>query len=72
MDTTPNRFFKVNWDVAINNKLNQMVFGIIIQDSQGLVNAALSKTKRGIHEPVVGEAMAALQSIEFSRDIGMQ
>jgi hypothetical protein len=58
--------------VGLNPKLQQMGVGVIVRDDHGRVHAAISKTLNTYQEPVVGESLAALQAVEFSRDLGLQ
>jgi hypothetical protein len=68
----PAGIFKVNWDVGFNPKLRRMGVGIIVRDDCGRIHVAQSKTLNSYQEPVVGEALVALQAVEFSRDLGLQ
>lgn len=63
---------KVNWDVA-GDKLNQCVcVSIIVWDHESYILVARSTTKPAILEPVAAKALAALHTVEFSRDLGLQ
>lgn len=64
--------FKVNWDVGFNPKLLRMGAGVVVRDDHGRVHAAQSKTLSSYQEPMVVEALVALQAVEFSRDLGLQ
>lgn len=44
---------------------------VIIRDEKGFVIAAKSKTIPAVFEPVMGEALAALQAVELCRDLGI-
>jgi ribonuclease HI len=68
----PAGMFKINCDVGFNPKLQCMGVGVIVRDEHGRVHAAQSKTLTSYQEPVVGEALAALQAVELSRDLGLQ
>jgi ribonuclease HI len=63
--------YKINWDVAIDTKLHRMGFGVIIRDHRGAVCAAKCKRFNRDYEPVIGEAMAAMEAVEFSKDRGL-
>jgi hypothetical protein len=64
----PFGLYKVNWDVAIDKNMQCMGFGAVIRDHNRLVCAAKCMKIEGIQEPVVGEAMAALAAVEFSKE----
>lgn len=64
--------FKVNWDVAIDKHLQCMGFGIIIRDYHGCVCATKSMRVNGTQVPAMGEAMAALAAVEFSKERDIQ
>ncbi|XP_059436284.1 uncharacterized protein LOC132169234 [Corylus avellana] len=68
----PVGYYKMNWDMALDNIHKCMGFGMIARDDQGNVIAAQSKHISAIQAPVVGEAMAALEAVEFSREVGLQ
>jgi ribonuclease HI len=63
--------YKINWDVAIDTKLHIMGFGVIIRDHRGAVCAAKCKRFNRDYEPVIGEAMAAMEAVEFNKDRGL-
>ena len=46
-----------------------MGLGVIIRDYKGLVSAALSRTLISLQDPVIGEAMGALGTAEFCKDL---
>jgi ribonuclease HI len=68
----PENTFKVNWEVGINPKRQQLGVGVIVRDDHGRVHAAMSKTLDTFQEPVIGESLVALHAVEFSRDLGLQ
>jgi ribonuclease HI len=49
-----------------------MGFGAVIRDHSGLVCAAKCMKIEGIQETVVGEALAALAAVEFSKEEDFQ
>jgi hypothetical protein len=53
--------FKINCDVAIDTQAHCMAFGAIIRDHRGLVCAAKCIRFDRAYEPVIGEAMAAVE-----------
>lgn len=61
----------MNWDVAIDSVNRRLGVGIIMRDHQGMVIAARSQTVSIIAELVVAEALAALNAVEFSRNLGL-
>ena len=46
--------------------------GFIVHDDHGRVHGAVCKTLDTYQEPVIGDSLAALQAVEFSRDLGLQ
>jgi ribonuclease HI len=68
----PRNMFKANWGVGVNPQRQQMGVGVIVRDDHGRVHAAVSKTLDTFQEPVHGESFAALQVVEFCRDLGLQ
>jgi hypothetical protein len=68
----PENMFKVSWDVGFNPQRQQMGVSVIVRDDHGRVHAAVCKTLDTYQEPVIGESLAALQAVEFSRDLGLQ
>ena len=64
--------FKINWDVAIDIQSNCMGFGVIIRDHNSVVCAAKSVKIYRAFEPVIGEAMAAMVEVKFSKEREIQ
>lgn len=62
----------MNWDVAIDSPNRRIGIGIIMWDHEGCVNVARSITNFVIVEPVIAEALSALQTVGFNRDLGLQ
>jgi hypothetical protein len=56
----PFSIYKINCDVALDNKNGRMGVGLVIKDSNGKVYAAASQVVDFIVDPVVGESIAAL------------
>lgn len=48
-----------------------MGVGIIVRDHQGRVSVALSRTIKAMQEPGTTEAMRALSTAEFTKDLGI-
>lgn len=51
-------------------KARKMGAGVIVHDSRGEVLATLSSAKALITDPIVAEAIAALQAVSFIQDLG--
>ena len=69
---TPAGFYKINWDVGIDEKKNRLGVGIIIRDAAEEVIAARSLTIQTKSTLDVGEAIGAFYAAEFGRDIGVE
>ncbi len=67
----PSSFYKINCDVALDNKKGRMGIGLLIRDSKGKVHAAASQVVDFIFDPVVGESIAALKAVEFCKNRGL-
>jgi ribonuclease HI len=67
----PSSFFKINCDVALDNKNGRMGIGLLIRDSKGKVYATASQVVDFIVDPVVGESIAALKVVEFCKNRGL-
>jgi ribonuclease HI len=61
---------KVNWDASINVVKDWVGLGIIARDSNGLCMVAKCITIRARTDPKTTEFMAALQAIQFSKEVG--
>jgi hypothetical protein len=61
---------KANWDVAVDMKNGKLGYGCVIRDSSGNLQAASCHVEFLMVDPVVGEALAALHTVEFCRDKG--
>ena len=68
----PAGFYKINWDMGLDEKKNRLRVGIIIRDVVGEVIAARSLTIQTKLTPVVGEASGAFYTTEFGYDIGVE
>jgi hypothetical protein len=60
----------VNWDVAVDSHKHCLGCGVIVWDQKGFVISAQSKRINVLQELVIAKAMAALEVLEFSRDLG--
>jgi hypothetical protein len=61
---------KANWDVAVDMKNGKLGYGCVIRDFSGNLQAASCHVEFLMADPVVGEALAALHTMEFCRDNG--
>jgi ribonuclease HI len=62
--------FKVNWDAAVDKKLGQIGYGLIVRDHEGAVLAAWSTTENYLATPEVAKALATLHTVETSKEMG--
>ncbi|XP_059436514.1 uncharacterized protein LOC132169501 [Corylus avellana] len=68
----PPGFYKINWDVGMDERSNRLGVGVLIRDSFGEIIAARSLTIQTKQPPVIAEAMGAVYAAEFGRDTGVQ
>jgi hypothetical protein len=61
---------KVNWDASLNVKEHYIGIGIVARDHYGNVLGARAVTKIAVCAPKVAEAMAALESVMFCKEVG--
>jgi len=66
----PNGVIKVNWDASINVAKYWVGLGIIARDNKGLCMGARSITQQARINPKTAEIMAALQAVQFSKEVG--
>lgn len=71
-EAPPSGIFKVNWDDAIAQQEERMGVGVVIRDEKGTVIAALCKLVDGHFDPVTADAAAALSTVEFCLEVGVQ
>jgi ribonuclease HI len=57
-------------DVAVDMKNGKLGYGCVIRDSGGNFQAASCHVEFLMADPVVGEALAVLHTVEFCRDNG--
>jgi len=60
---------KVNWDASINEVKDWVGMGIIARDSNGLCMGAKCIPIRAQTDPKTAEFMAALQAVQFSKEV---
>ena len=60
------------FDGAVFEDLHRTGAGVIIRNEQGLLIAAMSQKGRPVMESFVAELEAAVQTIWFARDVGIQ
>jgi ribonuclease HI len=64
--------FKINCDVALDKNNGRMGIGsLVIRDSNGKVYAAASYVVNFLTNPVIGESMAPLKTVEFCKNMGL-
>jgi ribonuclease HI len=61
---------KVNWDASINEVKDWVGMGIIARDSNGLCMGARCITIRAWTDLKTAEFMAALQAVQFCKEVG--
>jgi hypothetical protein len=67
----PTGKIKINWDAAVNKKLDRIGINIVVQDNNGCIKAARSTTQRIEVEPVVvAEAIVALHAVFLIKEMG--
>ena len=64
--------YKEYFDGAVFEDLHRTGAGVIIRNEQGLLIAAMSRKGRPVMESFVAELVAAVQTIRFARDVGIQ
>ena len=67
----PVDMFKINFDGAVFAEENCSGVGVIVQDREGLVIAAMSEKIPQLLQPTEIEAMAATRAFEFAREVGI-
>ncbi|KAF5480971.1 hypothetical protein F2P56_001672 [Juglans regia] len=68
----PNNFYKLNWDAAIDNANCKVGIGVSIRDWLGLVTATLRSPCNSFHDPLWGEALAALRAVQFGIELSLK
>jgi hypothetical protein len=63
---------KVNWDASINVVKDWFGMGIIARDSNGLCMGAKCIMIRARTDPKTAKFMAALQAVQFSKEVGFR
>jgi len=61
---------KINWDASINKSTGCVGWGIVARDHCGSVLGAKSAYNKISVEPVIDEAMAALEACLFCKEVG--
>ena len=64
--------YKEYFDGVVFEDLRRTGEGVIIRNEQGLLIAAMSRKGRPVMESFVAELVAAVQTIRFARDVGIQ
>jgi ribonuclease HI len=62
---------KANWDASLAKDKGWMGLGVVVWDEWGRIITAQRKTERGLLEPTMTEARAALMAIRFCKNTGM-
>jgi ribonuclease HI len=70
MESSPCGVIKVNWDASLNVTKGWIGLGIIARDSSGFCLGARSVTKQMQVPPKRAEILAALQAVQFSKEVG--
>ncbi|XP_041015991.1 uncharacterized protein LOC121258495 [Juglans microcarpa x Juglans regia] len=68
----PNNFYKLNWDAAIDKAKCRVGIGVSIRDRLGLVTATLISPCNSFPDPLLGEALAALRTVQFGIELGLK
>ena len=58
----PIDMFKITQNVVVDKGLGRIGIGIIVRDHDGCILAACSTTKNYMVEPIIAEALVALQA----------
>ncbi|KAL0008973.1 hypothetical protein SO802_010475 [Lithocarpus litseifolius] len=58
--------------IAVFEDLHRIGAGVIIRNERGLLIAAMSQKGRPVMENFVAELKAAVQTIRFAHDVGIQ
>lgn len=61
---------KLNWDTAICSQRGLIGLGVVVRDHEGAVLAVRSRVQDGFFEPLVAEAWAAGQAVQFGKEMG--
>jgi hypothetical protein len=64
------RWWKINWDFAVEKAQCQSGLEMIVKDHTGSVIAAKSLSRSGILDPTVGEALASLHAVRLGQELG--
>ncbi|KAF5454421.1 hypothetical protein F2P56_024088 [Juglans regia] len=68
----PINVYKLNWDTAIDKINCRVGIGVSIRDWLGLVTATLRSPCNSFPDPLLGEALAALRSVQFGINLGLE
>ncbi|KAF5442887.1 hypothetical protein F2P56_035499 [Juglans regia] len=68
----PINVYKLNWDTAIDKINCRVGIGVSIRDWLGLVTATLRSPCNSFPDPLLGEALAALRSVQFGINLGLK
>ena len=63
-------WYKVNWDVGIDQRKGCVGLGAVVRDHQGVMRAAKSQTIYGYLDPTAAEAMVAALVVKLCSDLG--
>jgi hypothetical protein len=63
---------KANWDASLDKTGGKMGIGVVVRDEMGYVIDAVSKTRQGFFEPVMGEKIAQYQAAVTCKEMGIQ
>ncbi|XP_038718208.1 uncharacterized protein LOC120011213 [Tripterygium wilfordii] len=66
----PRNVVKSNWDAAIHTQTNRTGMGIVFRDEYGDVLASCALVRSTILDPTLAEALACLQAVKLSSELG--
>ncbi|XP_038695403.1 uncharacterized protein LOC119992679 [Tripterygium wilfordii] len=66
----PRNVVKSNWDAAIHTQTNRTGMGIVFRDEYGDILASCALVRSTILEPTLAEALACLQAVKLSAELG--
>ncbi|XP_042939466.1 uncharacterized protein LOC122274496 [Carya illinoinensis] len=70
--TPPEGEYKLNWDAAINQPLNQVGIGAIIRDCSGQVLGTMLARRELNLSPFTAEAYVVMMAVIFCKEAGFQ
>ncbi|KAF5471730.1 hypothetical protein F2P56_008503 [Juglans regia] len=67
----PSNWVKINWDSAADNGQGLVGVGVVERDNAGQVLATMKSRKPLFPDPLLAEALGALEAVQFGLDIGL-